>query len=79
MGDQKAGRPIMRKRRTHARVHNLILTVTLDRPCTPTEAARIAKDLIWGEFYPSAWGEREGFPELLKVKAIRKRKRGEDR
>ncbi len=48
-----------------AKVHTLALKVRFDKAVSASNAARIARDCIYGEFHPD-----EGPAELMKVKSI---------
>lgn len=51
------------------RKHTLLITITMDRPCTAGHAAREVKDCIHGTFYPTAY--EDGDPEEFRVASIR--------
>lgn len=54
---------------TSSRRHQFVITVTFDRLCTQRDAIAAVRDCIHGEFYPTAWSERD--PEVLKVRGFK--------
>lgn len=51
------------------RIHALKITVTFDKPCSVTHAAKEVADCIHGDFYPTQYDDRDD-PGLFKVVKI---------
>jgi hypothetical protein len=52
------------------KIHEFIIRVRFDRPCTTAHALRETKDNVHGNFYPVPWADKD--PEEAWIKSIKR-------
>ena len=53
------------------RRHEVVLVVTFNRPCSEAHAVAQVKDCINGDFYPSAWDDKD--PDEFVVRTAKRK------
>lgn len=59
------------------RKHAMVIHVTFDKPCSAAEARREVRNCIHGEFYCDDYWQRDGAPEVFKVRSFRPLPKGD--
>ena len=52
-----------------SRIHEVIVKIQFDKPCTRSHAVAEFRDNVHGDFYPTCYDAQQ--PEMMKIKSVR--------